>query len=519
VRVTDDRIVRATGLVLLLAFLLPSLPAHATVRSQALYARGLVPFNNGQWEQAYRLFDQAVQADPTDAMALYYRGLTQARRGAPAQAIQDMEAALKLDPTLPHAALDLGIEYFNTGRYAEAKTWLERAHQQPAEIFTAAFFLGLTYYRLGDYTNAQLELESAKADPDLRGPAAYYAGLALLRQEKKDAARAEFGQAARDQPAMPIGETAQRYLTTGSVQQPPIPAAGLPQKPWSVYGQLDFGYDSNVVIGPNDSPVPSPNISRKDDGFTAVGAGGVYRLLDTDVGSLQVSYDFYQSIHFQLTQFDLQGHRLRLDAASKPGQVQYGITGTYDFYALDYQTFFQEGLGTPWLAYNEGPASTTQVYYTLRGRDYFRAPYDPGRNSIDNALGLRQYLELGRSDRLLGFGYQFDFDDTTSSGLMADDFRNNGQQIDIGVSSPLFADTQGQLAYMFRMEDYQDPNSRANFIFRRHDTEHQFVVGAVHTLTANVALTCDFIGVINNSNIPNFEYDRYIISAGVRVSF
>src|SRR5262249_54939202 len=121
--------------------LLPIGVAQANVRSHTLYARGLIPFNNGQWDQAYQLFDHAVQADPSDALAVCYRGRTQARRGLWAFAIADLEQALKLDPSLPHAALDLGVAYFNAGEYAAAKVWLERAHAQGAERFTAALFL------------------------------------------------------------------------------------------------------------------------------------------------------------------------------------------------------------------------------------------------------------------------------------------------------------------------------------------------------------------------------------------
>ena len=52
------------------------------MQSQVLYARALVPFHEGRWEQAYTVFDEAVAADDRDALAVYYRGLTQARRGA-----------------------------------------------------------------------------------------------------------------------------------------------------------------------------------------------------------------------------------------------------------------------------------------------------------------------------------------------------------------------------------------------------------------------------------------------------
>ena len=516
------------------ALLLRSTGVQANVRSQALYARGLVAFDAGQWQQAYRLFDQAVQADGTDALALYYRGLTQARRGLRPAAIQDLEAALKLKPTLPRAALDLGIAYFDAAQYPQAKTWLERAHQQGAERFTAAFFLGLTLYRLGDDSGAQTYLNEAKADPELRPSAQYYTGLALLRQGKTAAGRAELAQVTREQPQSEVGTAAQPYAGA-EARQPPSAASAQPKKPWSLYGELGFEYDSNVVIAPSDSSFKSAGISRQADGRAVLQAGGSYTLLDSDIGSLRAEYDFYQSVHFRLTEFDLQGHRVRLDAASPPGLISYGVSGTYDFYALDYQSFFQEALGTPWIAVAEGDAAATQLYYTVRGRDFFRQPYDPSRDAIDNAVGLRQYLALGSADRVLSFGYQFDAEQTLThgpngqpivctptlqtSGCGGRDFDYKGNQFDAGVSLPILDVARAQLAYLFRLEDYQFPNSRLGFGPRRHDNEHQFVVALTHDLTPHVALGLDYFGVINNSNVPDFDYDRNVVSVIVLVTF
>lgn len=489
------------------------MPAAANVRSQALYARGLIPFNNGQWDQAYRLFDQAVQADRSDAVALYYRGLTQARRGVTAVAIQDIEQALKLEPSLPHAALDLGVLYFDTGQYAAAKSWLERAHQQSRERFTAAFFLGLTLYRLGDDAGAQTSLNEAKADPDLRPSAQYYAGLSLLRQGKADAARTDLTQVARDQPQWEVGGAAQGYVGVEEVGRRPGVAEGERRKPWSLYGQLGFAYDSNVVIAPSSFP------TNKDDGLTAIGLGGDYTWFNSNLGSLRASYDFYQSVHFQLTQFDLQGHSLWLNAASKPGTVTYGLAVGYDFYALDYQTFYQEGLGTPWVAFAEGPGAATQLYYSVRGRGFFRQPFNPGRNDLDNAFGLNQAVALWSPERVLSVGYQFDSDNTLSNGPMGRDFQNNGNQVDIDLRFPIADVARGEVAYLFRLENYQFPNSRSAFVFRRHDHAHQFVVALAHDLTQNLALTLDFIGVLHGSNLSEFEYNRFIVTAGARVAF
>jgi tetratricopeptide (TPR) repeat protein len=505
-------------------FIWVSAPAQADVRSQVLYARGLVPFDSGQWEQAYRLFNEAVGADPSDALALYYRGLTQGRRGMLGPAIEDLEQALKLDPALPHAALDLGIAYFDTGQYAPARTWLQRAREQPADRFTAAYFLGLALYRLGDYAAAQASLKEAEPDPELRSSAHYYEGLALLKQGKPDAARAELAAVAREQPESQIGRAAQAY-SGGEIRQPPTPLVAGRAKPWSLYAGLAFQYDSNVALAPSDSELKTAQgINRQADGRAVIEAGGDYVLLDSDIGSVRAEYDFYQSMHFRLTEFDLQGHRVRLDAGVQPAPLGYGLAFTYDFYALDYQSFFQEGLLTPWVAYAESPDAATQAYYTLRGRDFFREPFNPARDGVDNAFGLRQCLALGAVDRVLSFGYQFDSENTT-----ANDFDYTGHQVDIEVVLPVMNLATAQLGYLFRLEDYQHPNSRAAFAVRRHDSEHEFTVALSRNLTEHVALTLAYIGVINNSNIIEvladgsgqrpFEYDRHIVSAEVRVTF
>lgn len=494
--------------------------AHANVRSQALYARGLIPFERGQWEQAYALFDRAVAADADDAVALYYRGLTLARLKQYAAAVRDIEHALQLNPTLPHAALDLGIAYFDGGQYTPAKAWLERAYQQGVERFTAAFFLGLTCYRTGDDAAAQKYFKEAEADPDLRPSAQYYAGLALYRQGKAEAARAEMQQVVREQPQSEIGKAAQRAV---GGEKPPPGGPAAPQKPWLVYGEVGFQYDTNVVLAPSDAGVKvAEGITKQADGRAVIGLGGAYQLLKTDKGSLNAEYDFYQSVHFNLTQFDLQGHRLRFDALSPPGKWSYGLSGMYDFYALDYQSFFQEGLGTPWISLNESDTAATQAYYSVRARDFFREPYGPARNGINNALGIRQYFNLGTlgpGDWLLNFGYQFDAETMLNNGLNARDFQNIGNQGDIDLRVPLYWLVQLELGYLFRLEDYQYPNSRANFGFRRHDNEQQFAVALRRSLTENVSAEIDYFGVINNSNIPDFEYDRGIVAGSVRVSF
>src|SRR5262245_24102258 len=87
----------ALGAAILIACAVHPSAASADARSQALYARGLVFFHSGQWDEAYKLFEAASQADPQDAVALYYRGLAAARLGYTNVALQSVESATKLN--------------------------------------------------------------------------------------------------------------------------------------------------------------------------------------------------------------------------------------------------------------------------------------------------------------------------------------------------------------------------------------------------------------------------------------
>jgi tetratricopeptide (TPR) repeat protein len=494
--------------------LLAASAARANVRSQMLYARGLLPFNGGRWEEAYQLFNQAVEADANDAVAWYYRGLTEARQGMTDEAIRDIQKALGLNPKLPHASLDLGIAYLSAGKQAEAKRSLEQAYQEGYEQLTAAFFLGLTHFRLGDDAAALKSFTEAKADPEVRGAAQYYSGLLLVKQGQTEAARPELEGAAHDLQQSEAGRAAQDYLLTGGVE------AANAAPPWSIGAGVHLEYDSNVTIGSSSSLAPSTtrDISGKSDGRFVVDAGGRYTFLDTAGWSLRGSYDFSQSVHFVLTDYDLQGHRLGLGVESQSGRFRYGIAGQYNFFALNYQTFYQEGLGTPWVTVGEGENAATQVSYTVRGRDFFRAPYDPGRDAINHSFAVRQFVDLGEYRPLLSLGYQFDLEDPISNGPQGMTFEYTGNQVDIDVVWPIADLLRVHLAYLYRHEDYDSFNSGYG-VKKRKDDAHQFVAGMERDLNDNWTLDVHYLGVINGSNVPDFDYDRHIVSAGVRFNY
>jgi len=512
----------AALLLIALATVLPVV-GSASTRSQLLYASGLIPFASEDWEASYQLFDQAVRADPSDALATYYRGLTAARLGLWNVALDDIRSALELRPGLPRASLDLGIIYFEMKQYEEAEKWFERASRQACCQYSGLLFRGLTRYRLGDDAGALEYLTQAEEDPKLRPTARYYMALTLLRQGQWEKGRADLERLSAESPESELGKIAAKYLKeAGSgLRRPGAESAG---PAWTFRGETGLEYDSNVMLAPDDDDVKSSRgISGEEDGRFRLGLGGSYRLVDNETLSATMAYDFYQSVHFDLTEFDLQGHSVRMNVSSPWLGVRVGATAVYDFYALNYRSFFQQGSATPWVSFFEGKRTATRLLYTLRGRDYFRDPFEPYLDSIKHSVGLRQvYVRQGDRGVLAG-GYRFDYQDPASGD--GEEFEFLGHQLDVTYSCPLFHWADMSIGYLLRLEDYEYVNSRTGTkqfpdgTRRRHDHRHEFVLHLERDVSEHWVIGLSYIGVLNGSNISEFDYARHIVSTGLRYRF
>ncbi len=510
------------ALVIIFSLIAPQLAA-ANTQSQQHYAKGLIPFQAGQWQSAYASFTNATKADPDDAVALYYRGITGAHLGFQQEAITDVERALALRPDLDSAVLDLGVLYLEAGEYQSAQSWLERAYEIPETRFRAALFLGIAEFRRGDDAAAQSSLQNAAKDPRLRPIANYYEALSLMRQGKTAAAEPLLASTEQAMPGTQIATAIEEFDTTALPQL----RAGIPgDKAWTVYGGLGIAYDSNVKLAPNNNTIKqSRNYGSEDVGRLVIQFGGAYRVLDTErfVGTL--AYDGYQGVNFGETDYDISSHRFTGNFSTRADRwYQVGVSSFYNYYGRDYQSFFHEGSLVPWVAFYEGELTATQLYYRLRGRDYTRNPFDSRENlgvvrdAINNALGVRQLFLLGAVDRVFSVGYQWSDNDPLSSEG-GTDFAYMAHQFEFQLDAAVMDWFDASLGYTVAIGDYEHPNSRTGYVYGRNDVEHQFVIHLERPVMDHLTVVVDYFGVLNHSNLDEFEYDRNIVSAGVSTRF
>ena len=485
--------------------------AGASEQSKRLYSKGLVDFHAGRQADALKLFEAAVTADPTDVYARYYRALARGALNDLPGAITDLRAVLAERPDFDDAALELGIALVQSGAYQEAQPWLEQAQRRADLDAQASLFLGLSELRRGDLGAARANFERAGIkSPERKLAAEYYLGVTDYQEGKFRSAAQHFTAVMQESPGSAMGHEASEFLVNISQVEPP---------PYLLYGAVGFQYDTNVVVAPSDNALKTQfGISHQSDGRAVINAGAIVSPWQTDRAELSLGYDFYQSLHFELHQFNIEDHRPSVQLLLHTDPVQFGILGQYNYYFLETDSFLQEGIALPWIAIPLGRVGRTEFFYRMRRRDFFTQVFRI-RDAFNHAVGVQQFFYLDTPNHYVHVGYQFDRDDPIHNDVTSKEFAYNGNQIDTGITWTFPWDISTDGGYSFRHERYDDESAVSNNGTIRRDDEHQFIFTITKRLTEHLDLTTGYFATINNSNDKSFDYDRQIGSLSLEARF
>jgi tetratricopeptide (TPR) repeat protein len=496
----------------------PAGGAAASEQSTLLSSRGLVEFHADRFQNALQLFDQAVAADSHDVYARYYRAVTRGRLDDLDGAIADLEAVLVAKPDLDQAALDLGVALVQKGRCRDAQPRLEQAQHSRDLDGSASLFLGIAHLRLGELALAQASLERAAArDPKQILAARYYQGIADYQAGKLFASKDRFAYVAATSPESVMGREAKSFME--KIQ------AAQARPGYHVYGSVGFQYDTNVVLAPSDVALKSTTgISRQSDGRGIISVGGTDVLWRNDDIKFTLGYDFFQSLHFDLTGFNLQDHGPSADVTINAGPVQFGTFARYDYYLLESDSFLQEGTLLPWLTVPEDDLGRFEFYSRIRRRDFKKIEFR-ARDAFNYAVGIRQVVYLGSPERYLSVGYQFDREDPVINKRLvsadeANGFAYDGNEVNVGFGMNLPASVTASGTFAYRRERYKPESALQDLGHkRRYDDELVMTLACSRPVTDYLNVTVAYLGNYNNSSNSLFDYDRSIVSVAMEVRF
>jgi hypothetical protein len=325
------------------------------------------------------------------------------------------------------------------------------------------------------------------------------------------------------QPDSAIGREAQRFLELLQSRS---------GRWYSLSAGLGLSYDSNVILAPSVGGGQAQSVlgvSQKSDGEGTITAGALLVPWQRGATALALGYDFFQSYHFEVVEFDLQAHTVTAQIGSELGPFRFGTLARYDYSLLDTQSFLQAATASPWLTVLTGDVGRLAFYYRMLWTDYKQIEFSV-RNSFNHAAGATQFFQLGSRDRVLSLGYQFDVEDPDIDQPLVDagDFTANeaesfgylGNEVNIGLTWLLPLSIGAETRFAYRYEYYADESA----LFtpsggRRRDNDFIFALSLRHRIWEGIDGVVAYFGDFNDSNDPTFDYDRSVVSVGVEARY
>jgi len=498
--------------VLVLALALCPVTGRAAGDAQRLLSNALLSLDQGNLEAAERDASAALAEEPALAEALYVRGIARMRAQRYAEAAADLRAALDADPHHEAARVSLGYALYRSGRLDEGAAVLEQADERSPLAGQALFTSGLIGLERGEPEKASASFSRAgKLDPSLAPSASYYRGVCAERLGDREEARARLEEARDAAGAPALADAASRRLQA---------LESTHERPYVLYGSVGFEYDSNVALVTDDgalqdAQLSSVGITDESDGRSTIVAGATYMPGLKAPVALAIGYELFQSLHFDLDEFDMLDNRLAAALDSPCGPLTCGLGASYDYYLRDTESFLGEAAVGPYLRRHDERWGDSEIYYRFRDRTFhgthFDLTLDDLRDGTNHAVGLRHQFALSGEGRDLGVGYVYDHDEADNGEGSAFDY--DGHALEAWIDWALPARIGSSLGYAYKFEDYDDDSDG------REDDEHHVALELRRPILDHFAVVGGYSYTLNDSNQDAFHYDRHLGSVALEASY
>jgi hypothetical protein len=262
-------------------------------------------------------------------------------------------------------------------------------------------------------------------------------------------------------------------------------------------------YESNITVDAQDLT------TRAGDESLVLEGNIGYRFVQNGDFRLTADYNFFQSLHADLTQFDLQIHGLGLNASTRYGNVDVGAAYRYNYTLLGSDSFLETHSIRP----NIGFLIGGKTYFTLAyeyQRQIFKTQTLKLRNANRHSVGTKLYYIMGPG-KSLSAGYKLTRHNTVSSELTY-----WGHTFDVGLKLPVnLGSTKAtfRARYQFRYKDFS--NITASIGQKRSDKRHTLRTSLDIPVFNRFFARLQYKYTSSISNLPTIDYNNQTASLSV----
>jgi tetratricopeptide (TPR) repeat protein len=286
------------------------------------------------------------------------------------------------------------------------------------------------------------------------------------------------------------------------------------EKRWAVNLSAGGMYDSNVVLGSGDDPLPQ-GITRRSDWAALFYLKGKYDLFAQKKLKGSTSYSFYQSFYNKLSDFNITSNTFDIRLAYHVTK-NFVIKGEYwfDYVLVGGNTYNYAHNLSPIFLILEGNGFSTELHYIYKDSEFKNSDLfqdNSLRSGFNNLFKIIQNIPIADST-LLRVGYSHDVDKARVDYWS---YKGNKGLVELKFTLPyrVFIDIYG---------NYYDKDYRGIYPGTTTSRRDKIWTGAfsgTKFLSDRFSLSLGLYYTDNNSNIDLFDYDRILPSLYVNVRF
>lgn len=269
--------------------------------------------------------------------------------------------------------------------------------------------------------------------------------------------------------------------------------------PLSLSVEIGAEHESNITVDELDITSQLGDEAALLDG--AIG----YDIVDDGHMTLTAGYNFSQSLHLDLSEFDLQIHGASLEATTKVNDVDLGIAYRYSNIKLGSESFL--------VMHSIHPNFITMIgskLLMIGGYEYQKHEFQQvalrDRGADRHSVNAKVYFLLGKG-RTLNMGYKISHHNTVASELVY-----WGHTFDLGLKFPIETVEGAKFStrYRYRQKDYSNitPSLGENRADKRHSIRARLEAPVFQRFTAKL----QYEYMDSSSNLETLNYANHLIT-------
>ena len=274
-------------------------------------------------------------------------------------------------------------------------------------------------------------------------------------------------------------------------------------KRWTFKAFAGVEYDDNLTV------VEQDIVSNVDDSALILEVDATYRLLKGEGYSAEASYNFYQSIHEDVSTFDLQSHTGNLLVEKEVSEMDLSLNYAYSYLRLDNVDFLGIHSISPGIGYLMRPDTYVTFNYSYMSKDFMQSSND-GRDANNQAIGSDVYYFFLDNKTYAMLGYRAVFENAHDT-----QFDYDAHKLYANLKFPLRWKTTAALSYRYEIRDY---NLNPAIAVDREDNIHIFDIRLTRPITDSLELSLEYEYTNSDSNLESSHYDGSIVLFGITYS-